>query len=122
MNQEEQKRIFAMNLTNLVSASGKMQKEIAEDLGIKNTTFNNWCKGIALPTVSKIQMLADYFKVGKSALVDEPNGYYVDDKVADLAQFLATNPEYQVLFDASRKVKKQDIVLVLNMLNRMNES
>ena len=30
-----------------------------------------WCKGNSLPSVSKIQKLADYFKIMKSDLIDE---------------------------------------------------
>ena len=32
------------------------------------------------------------------------------DDARDIAQFLYENPEYKVLFDASRNVKKEDIV------------
>ena len=47
--------------------------------------------------------------------------YYLDDDAKDMAQFLYENPDYKVLFDASRKVKKEDIEFVKQMLDRFNQ-
>lgn len=73
MTPEEQKKIFGRNLSHYVYQSGKQQAEIAKDIGEKPTTFNMWCNGKAMPSVGKIQKLADYFKVGKSDLTDDKN-------------------------------------------------
>ena len=45
--------------------------------------------------------------------------YYLNDDARDMAQFLFENPEYKVLFDASRKVKKEDIDFVKQMIDRV---
>lgn len=71
MTEEEQKRVFSKNIRRYIEESGKQQKEIANDLGISPTTFNTWCVGKILPRAGKIQMLADYFKIGKSDLLDD---------------------------------------------------
>lgn len=71
MTDEEQRRIFSKNLNRYISNSGKQQKEVAKDLGIPNTTFNSWCTGRIVPRMGKVQMIADYFGVGKSDLVDD---------------------------------------------------
>ena len=47
--------------------------------------------------------------------------YYLNDEARDLAQFLYENPDYKVLFDASRNVKKDDIEFVKQMLDRFKE-
>ena len=39
-----------------------------------------------------------------------------------MAEFLFKNPEYKVLFDASRKVKPEDIDFVKRMMDRMRGS
>lgn len=71
MTDEEQKRIFSKNLNYYIDKSGKQQKEIAKDLGISPTTFNTWCVGKILPRTGKVQLIADYFKIGKSDLLDD---------------------------------------------------
>lgn len=71
MNDEIQKRIFARNLTRYIANSGKQQKEIAEALGFNFKTLNGWCKALSMPSMGKVQAIADYFGVGKSDLLDE---------------------------------------------------
>lgn len=68
---DEQKRLFAIRLNELIEKSGKTQTEIARDLGINKTTLSSWKRGVAFPTSGKLQMLADYFGVGKSYFVEE---------------------------------------------------
>ena len=51
---------------------------------------------------------------------EDNNIYYLDDDARDMAQFLYENPDYKVLFDASRKVKKEDIQFVKEMIDRMS--
>ena len=75
-NDEEQKKIFAKNLNYYISKSGKMQNEIAKDLGFPATTFNTWCMGKVMPKMGKVQKLADYFGIGKTDLVDEKSRNY----------------------------------------------
>lgn len=71
VTEDEQKRIFAKNLNYYISLSGKQQKEIANDLGFQPTTFNTWCTGKIIPGMGKVQKIADYFKIGKSDLLDD---------------------------------------------------
>lgn len=44
--------------------------------------------------------------------------YYLNNEAKEFAQFLYDNPDYKVLFDASKKVKKEDIEFVKQMLDR----
>ena len=70
MNDEDQKNIFSSNLRKYVSQSGKMQKDIANDLKVPIQTFNGWCNGISIPSMGKVQKIADYFRIGKSDLLE----------------------------------------------------
>lgn len=69
---DKQKRIFGDNLSRLVESKyPKQQKDIAKELGEYPTTFNTWCMGKSMPSMGKIQKIADYFGVGKTALLEE---------------------------------------------------
>ena len=48
------------------------------------------------------------------------NSYYLDDDAKELAEFMLENPEYKVLFDATRNVSREDIEFVKEMLDRMS--
>ena len=73
MSDELQKKIFSKNLLHYISLSGKTQKEIADAIDVSPQTFNTWCQGIALPRMGKVQLLADYFHINKSDLLDDSN-------------------------------------------------
>lgn len=47
--------------------------------------------------------------------------YYINDEAMSMAQFLAENPEYKVLFDASRKVKPEDLQKAIKALGIFTE-
>ena len=125
MGEELQKKIFSRNLLRYLSLNNKSQKEVADAIGVSPQTFNTWCQGIALPRMGKVQLLADYFHIIKSDLLEEhtqesDTPYYLNEDAREMAQFLFDNPDYKVLFDASRKVKKEDIEKVKCMIDLMN--
>ena len=71
MTDVEQKKIFSKNLNYYLSKVNKTQREVADAISVSPQTFNTWCQGIALPRMGKVQRLADYFHIEKSALIDE---------------------------------------------------
>ena len=69
-NQKE-KIVFSNNLKKLVANSNLPQREIANRIKVSPQTFNTWTQGIAIPRMKRIQLLADFFDVEKSDLIDE---------------------------------------------------
>lgn len=65
------REVFAKNLAYFVERSGKTQKEIAEIVGVSKSTFNDWMKAKKYPRIDKIEILADFFKILKSDLIEE---------------------------------------------------
>lgn len=118
------KEIMAKNIQYYMDKYGKNRQDMCEALGVKYTTFTDWVKGNSYPRIDKIELMANYFGISKADLVEDHNEYsndhyYLNDDARDLAQFMFENPEYKVLFDASRKVKKDDIEFVKQFMDRM---
>jgi transcriptional regulator with XRE-family HTH domain len=65
------KETMAKNLSYYVGISGKTQKELSEIVGVAASTFNDWLKGKKYPRIDKIEILADYFGILKSDLIEE---------------------------------------------------
>ena len=65
------KEIFAKNLSFYLGRSGKDQKEVAEVVGVAPSTFNEWMKAKKYPRIDKIEILANYFGILKSDLIEE---------------------------------------------------
>ena len=65
------KETFAKNLVYYLSICGREQKEVAEDIGVPTSTFNEWVKGKKYPRIDKIEKLANYFRIKKSDLIED---------------------------------------------------
>ena len=65
------KEIFSRNLRTLMQRSGKDCNQVCEDLGFKYTTFTDWYNGNKYPRIDKIELLANYFGVLKSDLIED---------------------------------------------------
>lgn len=71
MTDDEYRKIFHKKLNYYMHINNKSQSDLVNDLGISQSTVSNWCTGLKLPRMGKIQMLADYFGINKSDLIEE---------------------------------------------------
>lgn len=73
MIDKSNKEIFSNNLKFFMQQKNKTRKEICDDLNIKYTTFADWYNGNKYPRIDKIELLAKYFGIQKSDLIEEKN-------------------------------------------------
>lgn len=69
----ENRQVMARNIQRLMQEQGKTRREVCADLGIKYTTLTEWINGGKYPRIQNIELLAQYFGVPKSALVEDPS-------------------------------------------------
>lgn len=120
------------NIRFLRTKKGYSQDDIANKLGYKSfTTIQKWESGVSEPPLKALKKLSEIFNIDMNDLATKKlstdtssynDVYYLDDDARDMAQFMYENPEYKVLFDASRKVKKEDIQFVKEMIDRMSNN
>lgn len=67
----DNKNVFATNLKRYMALNEKSRKDISEALGISYYTVTDWVKGKKYPRMDKVEMLADYFGILKSDLIEE---------------------------------------------------
>lgn len=65
------KEIISKNIKYYMGLKGKERKEMCEDLGFPYTTFVDWINGVTYPRIDKIEMMANYFGIEKSDLIEE---------------------------------------------------
>ncbi|WP_317405278.1 helix-turn-helix transcriptional regulator [Megamonas funiformis] len=70
MTNKSNKEIFSNNLRLFMKQKNKSRKEICDDLNIKYTTFADWYNGNKYPRIDKIELLAKYFNIQKSDLIE----------------------------------------------------
>ena len=64
------KEVFAKNLQYYMKLNNKTRNDVCRDLEIPYSTFTDWCNANIYPRIDKIQLLANYFGIQKSDLVE----------------------------------------------------
>lgn len=65
------KDVFSINLRRYMNEHNKSRKEVCDALGVSYYTFSDWVNGKKYPRMDKVEMLANYFGVLKSDLIED---------------------------------------------------
>jgi transcriptional regulator with XRE-family HTH domain len=81
-----------------MAQNGKTRNDLVRDLGFKYSTVRDWEKGITVPRMDKVEMLANYFHCSNSDLLEEKEKPTVkDDGLSEnkrkLIEFAKSVPE-----------------------------
>ena len=116
------KEIMAKNILYYMEKKGKTRKDVCKDLGFKYSTFVDWCAGNKYPRIDKIEIMADYFGVAKSDLIeDKPHDatYYSRQETAEIADTIYHNKYMGMVFDAMRDSSPEEIKDFYDMMMLM---
>lgn len=105
----DNKDVFASNLKRLMELNGKTRNDISNALGISYFTITDWVKGKKYPRMDKVEMLANYFGVQKTELIE-------DQKNKPSPEEIQLNEGEQLLIDLFRKIPEDQQGLVLNLI------
>lgn len=125
MPEEIFNKVFSKRLKYYLNKHEMSQLDLAKHLGVGTSSVSYWCNGVKAPRMDKIDAMCDLFHCSRSDLMEEKSDspaepdYFYDEDARDLAQFMYDNPEYKVLFDTTRKVKREDIDFVRQMIDRV---
>lgn len=64
--------IFARNLRNYLDLNHMTQVELSKKLNVGTTSVYNWCNGIKIPRMDKIDKMCQIFGCKRSDLIAEP--------------------------------------------------
>ena len=65
------KAILSKNLKYYIERSGKDRRELAETWGFPYSTVTDWINGKKYPRIDRIEIMADYFGILKSDLIED---------------------------------------------------
>lgn len=105
------KEIFSRNLKRYLESSGTKQKELAKALDVTPSTICDWIKGRGYPRMDKLQLLAEYFGIQKSDLVED----------VYIAKETVSNKEQKVL-DLFHKIPDDKKEFAIKMLQSIADS
>ena len=105
----DNKNVFASNLKRYMEVTGKSRNDISEALGISYFTVSDWVNGKKYPRMDKVEMLANYFGIQKSDLIE------IQSENLPPEEPKLTEGE-KILIDLFRRVPEDKQALVLQMI------
>ena len=67
----DNKNIFAKNLRHYMEINSKTRRDMCEALGVSYYTFSDWVNGKKYPRMDKVELMAHYFGIQKSDLIED---------------------------------------------------
>lgn len=116
------KETFAKNLSYYIDKSGKTKKDIAEIVGVAPSTLNEWTKGKKYPRIDKIEILANYFRILKSDLIEEQTEEKRDiqkknDALTDLVIRMRTDKQFFSLIEGLNSLNAVQLASVKQVVD-----
>lgn len=118
------KQIFAKNLSYYIDKSGRTQKELAEIVGVAYSSFNEWVNAKKYPRIDKIELLANYFGIQKSDLIEEkmtPEKEKDNEVLAKIIVRMRTDKEFYSIVNSLYNLDAAKIKGVSEMLNAFSK-
>ena len=106
----DNKHIFSRNLKRIMDDRNVSRKDIANVLGISYFTVTDWVNGKKFPRMDKVELLANYFGILKSDLIE-------DKGVEIPLRTISVTEDEQKLLELFRKVPENQQQMVLQMIN-----
>lgn len=116
------KQTFAKNLSYYLERTDINQKELAEIVGVAASTFNDWIKAKKYPRIDKIEILANYFGILKSDLIEEKSEEHrgmqeKNSTITDIIVRMRTDDEFLSLVGMLNTLDNTKIASVQQMIS-----
>lgn len=116
------KETMSKNLKYYIERSGKDRRELAEIWGFPYSTVTEWINGKKYPRIDRIEVMADYFGILKSDLIEEKTEEHKEmqkknDILADITLKMMEDAELLEMMETLSKLgfeKRKAVKTVLN--------
>lgn len=115
------KSIFAKNLKRQMELKGKSRRDVCAALGFSYYTFSDWVNGKKYPRMDKVELLADYFGILKSDLIEERTEEHIEMQKknniqVDIVLRMQTDDVFRNSVEALYKMDKERLSNFLSFL------
>lgn len=118
------KSIFADNLKKYMEQSNVTRRELCAALGFSYYTVSDWVNGKKYPRMDKVEILANYFGIQKSDLIEEKlteEKEKDNDIMADIIVRMRTDEDFFKLVNSIYVLDSADIKRYQAVLNALSE-
>ena len=116
------KETMAKNLKYYIAKSGKDRRELADTWGFPYSTVTEWINGRKYPRIDRIEVMAEYFGILKSDLIEEKTEEHREmqkknDTLSDIVIRLQTDSVFMSAVESLYKLDQKKLSSILNLLD-----
>ena len=118
------KEVMSKNLKYYIEKSGKDRRTLAEIWGFPYSTVTEWINGNKYPRIDRIEIMADYFGIKKSDLIEDKTEEQRrmeknNDAIADIVVRLMTDEKCLQATRAICSLDEEQLDVVNQMLSAL---
>ena len=116
------KETMSKNLKYYIEKSGQDRKTLAKIWGFPYSTVTDWINGNKYPRIDRIEVMAEYFGVLKSDLIEERTPEQLkakekNDALADIVIRLQTDDDFMAAVSSLYKLDQKKLSSILTLLD-----
>ena len=116
------KETMSKNLKYYIEKSGKDRKTLAEIWGFPYSTVTDWINGNKYPRIDRIEVMADYFGILKSDLIEEKTEEHREmqkknDALSDIVIRMQTDDKFFAAVESLYKADEKKLLSILTLLD-----
>lgn len=118
------KAILSKNLKYYIERSGKDRRELAEAWGFPYSTVTDWINGNKYPRIDRIEIMADYFGILKSDLIEEkltPEIQKDNDTISSIVVRMTMDRDFLAVVESLYALDSEQIKGIQSMLKAFNK-
>lgn len=123
LSEQDFNKIFAANLNHYLTINDKTQADLAKYIGVSTASVSNWCKGIKLPRMDKVDKMCSFFNIQRNDLMLDNSGS-VESLSPATASIVNLTPDQQELladYELLNKEGQQEARKQVHNLTRLEE-
>lgn len=117
------KETLSKNLKYYIEKSGKDRRELAEIWGFPYSTLTEWINAKKYPRIDRIEIMADYFGILKSDLIEEKTEEHREmqknnDTLTDIIVRARTDEDFFLLLETINRYDAEKIKMLSAFLKQ----
>lgn len=116
------KETMSKNLKYYIEKSGKDRKTLSEIWGFPYSTVTDWINGNKYPRIDRIEVMAEYFGILKSDLIEEKTEEHREmqkknDIISDVVIRMQTDETFSAAVESLYKLDEKKLLSILALLD-----
>lgn len=119
MSEQEINRIIAENIVRYMEKKGLSQIDVAAYCGVSQASVSNWCKGVKMPRMDKIDKLCELFGCSRMEMLADHSEKTEPTLDEILEKAFEDRPDLRALFSIANDATPEDVETAIKVIKAL---